>query len=111
MELSETKDLFDLLQVIKERPGMYVLNNTYDEQFRELEVLFLGYELALSNYNISEVGSQFRNDFGGFLRSKYHWSMSCGPMAAIRLEFESSEKAWFKFWELLELYKSSLSES
>ena len=89
---------------------MYVMNNTYDEQFGELEVLIRGYEMALSVNEVSEMGSQFIKGFGDFLRRKFHWSMSCGPFAAIKLESGSSEKAWFRFWELLDMYKLSLDE-
>ncbi len=105
------KSIFDLLKEIKKRPGMYVLNNNYEQQYRELQVLIVGYELALETHKISEPGRDFMKRFGIFLNNKYGWSMSCGPLAAIEVECQCSEKAWFRFWELLELYRSSFDDN
>lgn len=109
--MSDSRNILYVLNKIKERPGMYVCNNTYEQQYRELQVLIIGYELALANHQIPEVGSQFLRCFGEFLNVEFGWSMSCGPLAAIEFEVGSPEKAWYRFWELLDLYKLSLSNT
>lgn len=104
-------EIFDLLDRIESRPGLYVGGG--DErgvQLRNLELLLHGYDLALRAHRIDEPGNGFLIALGKYLAAKHAWSMSRGAIAAIRDRAENDDDAWNMFWSLVREYKSSLGE-
>jgi len=102
-------DVFDLLEKIKERPGMYVgsTDGQRDEQLRNLEMLLNGYSLALRGHRIQERVSDFPREFMNYLHGRFGWSTACGPVAAIR-EAAGQDDEWEMFWRLVAEFRTAV---
>jgi len=104
-------DVFDLLDQIKQRPGMYVgsSDSQRGEQLRNLELLLHGYSMALGCHQIREPVSDFPREFSHYLRGRFGWSTACGPAAAVRDASDTDDEAWEMFWRLVAEFRASLS--
>lgn len=103
-------DVFDFLEQIQKRPGMH-LGEDHDERHKQLlnlSCILYGYEVALSNHQISEPGVDFTRRFMNYLHDRFGWSRACGPVGAIRLATSTEEEEWETFWRLLAEFRASL---
>lgn len=96
------RSIFETLDQIEKRPTMYLGART----LRELELLIVGYELALHDHKLVD-GHGFYREFRDYLRARFGWSMSCGPLDAIRREV-GAEHAWDRFFELMHEFRAHL---
>jgi len=103
-------DIFDFLEQIQQRPGMHLGEDreAWLKQLNNLSCILYGYEVALSNHRISEPGVDFTWKFMSYLRDRFGWSTSCGPVGAIRDATSTEEEAWETFWRLLAEFRASL---
>jgi hypothetical protein len=101
--------VFELLDEIRKRPGMYVggVDLGRLRQLQNLELLLFGYAAALRSHGIEEPVKDFVREFGQYLQERYEWSTACGPAAAIRDAATDDEDAWRMFWQLLDDFKAS----
>jgi hypothetical protein len=101
--------VFELLDDIKKRPAMFVGGTDLERgaQLRELEVLLIGYGLAVQRHGLEEPGKDFVRRFARYLMERHGWSASCGPIAAIRANAGSDDEAWDLFWRLVDEFKRS----
>jgi len=100
--------IFDLLENVERRPYMYLGGSGPKDLLIGLELFLSGYEAAISHHSVDDApGKQFMREFGEYLSAKYDWSMSCGPIAAIRDAAANDEDAWKMFWKLVNEYRRS----
>lgn len=101
--------LFDLLERVKRRPGMYIGydDQELDRRWVALEVMVIGYEYALREHSLNEPGTDFCNRFAAFLRGRFGWSMSCGPFFAIREHVSDDQQAFEEFWKLVAEFRTA----
>jgi hypothetical protein len=102
--------VFDLLDEIRKRPGMYV---GYDEskralQLQTIETLMDGYRFALQYHNINEPVSNFNSEFGDYLRETKGWCMACGPVVAILRAAKNEEGAWKLYWMMVDEFRATV---
>ena len=102
--------VFDLLEAIQKRPTLYVgwSEDRREDQMRDLEMLLHGYSAALHQHDVNEPGRNFLSKFSEYLRARYGWSMSCGPVVAIRNASTNADDAWELFWKLVWDYRDTL---
>jgi hypothetical protein len=105
--------IFDLLKMIEQRPGMFVGGDDGQRelQLRNLEMFLLGYANALHQHRIDEPGKGFLEKFGAYLRERFDWSASAGPIAAVLSETGSPDEAWRTFWRLVWEYRDSVQKN
>jgi hypothetical protein len=80
-------------------------------QLRNLQLFLFGYESALCHHRIDEPGQDFLRKFGAYLRERFDWSMSTGPIAAVLRETGSPDEAWRTFWRLVWEYRDSVQKN
>jgi hypothetical protein len=104
-------DVFDLLDQIKRRPGMFVggSDSQRGEQLRNLELLLHGYSLALGSRQIRERVNDFPRTFSNNLHGRFGWSTSCCPAAEVRDASNTDDEAWEMFWRLVGEFQASLA--
>ncbi|WP_437685676.1 hypothetical protein [Sorangium sp. So ce176] len=102
--------VFEVLDKIRKRPGMYVGGDESQRamQLQNLEQLLCGYSLALRHHHIQGRVADFAHEFGACLREAKGWSASCGPIAAIREAATSDEEAWESFWRLVDEFRATV---
>jgi hypothetical protein len=100
--------IFRLLEEVRKRPGMFVGGLPRTAPMDALEMLLRGYELALTEHQISEPGSKFLSNFGNYLWTTHGMEQSCGPIRAIRHASATDEEAWTRLWTLLDEFKATL---
>ncbi|NTX51807.1 hypothetical protein [Myxococcus sp. CA039A] len=102
--------IFDFLRQVEQRPSMYLgyMNNQREEQLSSLEFVIMGYTCAIQQHQLVEPTLNFREDFGNFLRQKYGWSMSTGPIGAVLREYSDKETSWKVFWTHVWEFERSL---
>ena len=102
-----TASLFAILALVEMRPGMYVGFSEFErgQQLRALDVLIGGYTLAIHQHGLQDPGFDAYAGFPDFLKGRFGWSMSCGPIAAILEASENDDEAWNSFWRLLWEYR------
>ncbi len=95
--------LLTMLALVEKRPSMYL---GYDESHRAqqldaLESFIAGYCAAVHHHGLIDAGYTAYARFPDYLRNRFGWSMSCGPIAAIREHSDRDAAAWDLFWTLL----------
>jgi hypothetical protein len=105
MEEKTSADLYEWLQQVRQRPGMYVREWSLDE----LQTMCHGYSVALSIHGIEEFGTRFSERFGNYLFDRYGWSVCRRWARGIREESRSAEEAFHRFFELVEEFKQQLT--
>jgi len=113
MSSGDYKSLFDVLDAIERRPSMFLGADpdTREIQLDRLEMLIVGYELALGVHRIAEPGGDFFRKFAEFVRESYGLDTTCGPIAAIKLNSATGEDAWRTLWTALRRYKDRCTET
>src|ERR1700722_1273386 len=96
-------NLYDFLQEVRKRPGMYVPNNS----LHDLEKICHGYTAALSTHGIAEFGTQFNTRFRDYLFEQHGWSMCQGWAKGIRAHCRSDETAFARFFKLVDEFKKA----
>ncbi len=101
-----------VLDRVRLRPGIYVGGSDCERgaQLAGLEMLIAGYALAVLDHGVKDDGLASYGEFPAYLRARFGWSMSCGPIAAIRETSSNDGEAWERFWHLLDEYKKSRAE-
>jgi hypothetical protein len=100
---SQFSDMYDLLEQVRLRPGMWVRGHSV----RELETMLCGYSMALAVHDVPEY---FELDpalgpFAAWLRETRHWAMAEGWAAAIEAH-AGSDSPIELFFSLLDEYRS-----
>ncbi|MFF4215434.1 hypothetical protein [Streptomyces nondiastaticus] len=101
----EWRDIYDALENVRQRPGMWVR----DGSLRELSVLLWGYHLALQVHGVDE---RFALDpaagpFAQWLSRTRGWSLSCGWATAIE-ENAGGVPPLEAFFHLLDEWQASV---
>lgn len=78
-----------------------------DRRWAALEAMLIGYEYALTEHSLQEPGTDFLRRFGAFLRARFGWSMSCGPLFAIRQHVADDQQAFEEFWKLVAEFRKA----
>ena len=76
------------------------------KQLRHLETLIFGYKAATDELGADDPAVTAYDGFPQYLRDRFGWSMSCGPVSAIRDATSSDDEAWERFWLLLDEYRA-----
>lgn len=95
--------MLTVLSLVNKRPGMYlgIADESADRRLDALEHLIAGYSLAVFQHGASDRGLDEWAVFPQRLTDRFGWSMSQGPIRAIRHASANDEEAWAKFWVLL----------
>ena len=103
--------IYTFLSEIRQRPGMYVGGDEHDRggQLRRLQFLLFGYGSAVELHGIDEPGRGFVVAFNDYLRERFGWSTSLGPMVAIIDNTPTPADAWSRFWELIDEFQCDSS--
>ncbi|WP_242000058.1 hypothetical protein [Streptomyces klenkii] len=101
----EWRDIYEVLENVRQRPGMWVRNGS----LRELSILLWGYHLALRVHGVNE---RFDFDpatgpFAQWLGRTRGWSMSCGWATVIE-ENAGEIPPLEVFFELLDEWRASV---
>lgn len=67
-----------------------------------------GYCRALRDNGLEAPVLDFKREFGEYLLRTKGWSMSCGPVDAIRRETRSGPEAWSLYWKLVDEFRESV---
>ncbi|WP_327386465.1 MULTISPECIES: hypothetical protein [unclassified Streptomyces] len=99
----EVRDVYDVLEHVRLRPGMFVR----DGSLQELMLILSGYGTAL---RVHDVGEQFDlapvGPFADWLRRSRGWSTSCGWATAIELNGQD-EPPLSAFFRLLDEWRAT----
>jgi hypothetical protein len=77
---ADRKNVFEWLDEVRERPGMYLGETS--RPLEDLQMLVHGYSAALHAHNLIEEGPSM-DHFSTWLRFRTTWSTSCGWASAI----------------------------
>jgi hypothetical protein len=104
------KDIFDVLADIRLRPAMFVGGDDSDRQgqLRRMETLLDGYSIAIRVHTAPEPVPNFVRSFSDWLRDRFQWDVSLGPIAAIERHSKDPEDAWKRFWTLVDEYGAEI---
>lgn len=107
-----TKNVFDFLDNVKQRPGMFFGSATGSlDALVTLETMLFGYSAAIRSYAIAEPGRNFCLEFGQYLWRAHRMSTSCGVVDAIIRSCNSDPDAsWEAFWRHVELFRRSVTD-
>ncbi|MRG97836.1 hypothetical protein [Polyangium spumosum] len=94
------RNVFDWLDQVRQRPGMWI----QDRSLRELERLVYGYGIALGVHHVDEGVPEMGGHFSSWLRLRKRWSMSLGWAHAIT-EHSKDQEPLEVFFELIEKYR------
>lgn len=102
--------VFDALDEIRKRPSMFLGGDEShrSQQLQNLEQLLSGYSIALRLHEIQEPVADFVRDFGAFIWKEKGWSVSCGPVAAVREVTKTDQEAWNLFWTLVDEFHETV---
>ena len=96
--------MLTFLALVQRRPGMYLGmdDERPDRRLDALGHLIAGCCCALYAHCPADPGFAEWAAFPDRLADRFGWSMSQGPIWAIRHASANDEEAWTKFWVLLE---------
>src|SRR5262245_6657894 len=97
-------DLYELLQCVKECPGMYVRALSLED----LESQLWGYETALATHGIEEFGTGFRRRFCDYLYQRFGWGLALGWATAIRRHSRAKDRGWKRFFQLVDEFAETV---
>ncbi len=89
----ERKNIFDLIDRIKERTSMFIP----DKSIRSLSMFLAGYDSCLELHSIVEVRVPLFKHFGEWLKMKFNWNLSYGWAHAITENVDRNQDPLNKF--------------
>jgi hypothetical protein len=98
MTLPVCTNLYDLLQYIKQRSGMYLRGVS----LIELESRSWAYETASAVHGIDEFGTTFARRFGDYLEKRFGRGLALGWAAAIQFHPRAKDRGWKRFFQLVD---------
>jgi hypothetical protein len=100
--------MLTLLALVQKRPGMYLgpAAERPDRRLDALEQLISGFYWAIHSHQVRDRGFDEWASFHDRLADRFGWSMSKGPIQAIRHASSNDDEAWEKLWSLLEEHTS-----
>jgi len=90
----ERKNIFDLIDIIKERTSMFIP----DRSIKSLFTYLTGYDSCLELHSIVEKGVPLFKHFGEWLKMKFNWNLSYGWAHAITENIEKQQDPLKKFY-------------
>ena len=90
----ERKNIFDLINIIKERTSMFIP----DKSIKSLFTYLAGYDSCLELHSIVEKGVPLFKHFGEWLKIKFKWNLSYGWAHAITENIEKQQDPLKKFY-------------
>jgi hypothetical protein len=95
--------MLTFLALVQKRPGMYLgmADESPDSRLDALELLIAGYAGAVYTHDLKDPGFDQWAGFPSRLAFQFGWTMSQGPIRAIRDASSNDEEAWARFWSLL----------
>lgn len=100
MVLRGAKSVFDWLEGVRARPGMYIANAS----LRELQTLVYGYYAGLHTHGLVEPVPEMTNHFSTWLYHQKRWSTASGWASAI-ISNAGAREPLDVFFELVESYR------
>lgn len=106
---SSSHSLFQYLDAIHARPGMYTGVDSADRgaQLDRIELLIGGYMQAVLVHSVRDPGVDKYCGFSEYLERRFGWNLQFGPIRTIRRESASDDLAWESFWQLLSDFRSA----
>lgn len=98
--MTEVRNVFTLLDAVRERPTMFLRNG-----LRDLEVLLYGYCSALANHRIDE-GVPDMSHFLDFMGLRTRWPLSLGWAEAINKRASGTKTPLDVFFEFVDEYRA-----
>lgn len=100
-------NIFELLDLIRARPGMYL---GYDdehvqEQLIVLESLLRGYEFASYQLGYDDVNVHFLRELGRFIQPKLGYGNEIGPVSAAHKH--NPDHPFEQFWAFVDEFRAS----
>jgi hypothetical protein len=94
------RNIFDWLDVMRERPSMYV------RSMIELQAMIHGYYNALQHHGITEKGPQLsQRHFGTWLREETRWSVCSGWGYAFEQNKVAGQDVYESFFSFIDQYR------
>ena len=97
----ERKNIFDLINIIKDRTSMFIP----DKSIKSLSTYLAGYESCLELHSIAEKGVPLFKHFGEWLKTKFNWNLSYGWAQAITENTEEQQVPLQKFYSLVNEFR------
>ena len=97
----ERKNIFDLIDIIKERTSMFIP----DKSIKSLSTYLAGYESCLELHSIDEKGVPLFKHFGEWLKKKFNWNLLYGWAQAITENIENQQDPLKKFYSLVNEFR------
>lgn len=102
--INGAKDLYDFLQFVRNRPGMYFR----DPSLEALETYCYGYHIACELHHIVEFAAFFRWHFNDYLALATGWPVGARNWASVICENTATpQEAWDRFFELLDGFRAT----
>jgi hypothetical protein len=95
--------LFDLLDSVCDRPGMFAANG----RLAPIESMCHGYATALQNSGVHEFGADFNRRFCRYLESRHGYATDRGWANAIEANLRPNEDAFERLRTLVQGFKES----
>ena len=97
----ERKNIFDLINIIKERTSMFIP----DKSIKSLSTYLAGYESCLELHSIDEKGVPLFKHFGEWLKTKFNWNLSYGWAHAITENIEKQQDPLQRFYSVVNEFR------
>ncbi|KKK41879.1 MAG: hypothetical protein Lokiarch_39300 [Candidatus Lokiarchaeum sp. GC14_75] len=97
----ERKNIFDLIDIIKERTSMFIP----DKSINSLSTYLAGYDSCLELHSIVEKGVPLFKHFGEWLKIKFNWNLSYGWAQAIAENIEKQQDPLKKFYSFVNEFR------
>jgi hypothetical protein len=107
MTSKNRRNLFDLLESVRQRPSMHLRRKS----LLEVQTLCDGYAAALQIHCIEEAGTRFNRDFADYLGKRFKWSTCQGWARALGDHSRNSKEAFDSFFVLLAEFKEVESKN
>lgn len=104
--------MFTMLLLVEKRPSMYLRfdERNRGEQLHALESFIAGYCSAMYQHRLHDRDLETYAKFPDFLRARFGWNISSGPISAIMEHSDGDGAAWDQFWTLLREFRSTVGD-
>jgi hypothetical protein len=107
-EPTRISNVFEWLDEVRKRPGMYIRASGNDRDgasLDHLESMLWGYEAAIRAHRIDESTPRFTHSFLWWVRLRRGWSMSAGWAKAVVRSVREGQQPLDLFFELVDEYR------